>query len=49
MASMKSFLSITKTNIRDQRDHCFDQWVVNFARGKKGNQLFQGSENVSIV
>lgn len=35
---MKSFFSITKANIRDHKDQCFDQWVVNFARGEKGNQ-----------
>lgn len=35
MVSMKSFLSITKTNIRDQS---FDWWVVNFARGEIGSQ-----------
>lgn len=38
MVSLKSFFSITKANIRDHRDQCFDQCVVNFARGEKGNQ-----------
>lgn len=48
MVSMKSFLSITKTNIRDYRDQCFDQWVVNFARGEKGNQDYRKAQKMLI-